>query len=98
MVAAQAAGRIQRFRGYEEWTTPSFTVRSDRPVEAGVDGEALLLDPPLEFRCHPGALRIRVPTGSWGSSPAAMKDHSPGWTVRALFGLAAVASGLPADG
>ena len=96
MVAAQAAGRIQRFRGYEEWTTPSFTVRSDSPVEAGVDGEALLLDPPLEFRCHPGALRIRVPTGSWGSSPAAMKDHSLGWTVRALLGLAAGRT-LPAD-
>ena len=96
MVAAQAAGRIQRFRGYEEWTTPSFTVRSDSPVEAGVDGEALLLDPPLEFRCHPGALRIRVPTASWGSSPAAMKDHSLGWTVRALVGLAA-GRGLPEE-
>lgn len=96
LVAAQAAGRIQRFRGYDEWVTPAFTVGSDSPVEAGVDGEALLLDPPLEFRCLPGALRIRVPTASWGSSPAAMKDHSLGWTVRALVGLAA-GRGLPEE-
>ena len=31
LVAAQAAGRIQRFRGYEEWTTPSFTVAFRQP-------------------------------------------------------------------
>ncbi len=96
MVAAEAAGRIQHFRGYEAWATPAFTVHSDSPVEAGVDGEALLLDPPLEFQCHPGALRVRVPSASWGSSPAALKDRSLGWTVRALVGLAA-GRGLPQD-
>ena len=31
LVAAEAAGRIQRFRGYLEWATPEFVVDSDTP-------------------------------------------------------------------
>ena len=34
----------------EEWSAPSFEVRSDGPVAAGIDGEAAKLDPPLRFR------------------------------------------------
>jgi diacylglycerol kinase family enzyme len=30
-------------------------------VEIGIDGEAMLLDPPIEFRTLPGALRVRIP-------------------------------------
>ena len=93
MVAAEAAGRIQRFRGFAEWATPTFMIRSDEPVEAGVDGEALVFDAPLEFRSLPGALRVRLPPRSWGHSPAALKASSLSWTVRAL---AAVARGREA--
>src|SRR5215204_3474295 len=36
-------------RPWREWSTPDFEVDSDQPVPAGVDGEALKLDPPLLF-------------------------------------------------
>src|SRR5690606_15242354 len=71
-VAAEASGQIRRFRGWHEWTAPAFRVESDQPIEAGVDGEALLLDPPLEFRILPGTLRVRLPRHAPGRSPAAL--------------------------
>jgi hypothetical protein len=61
------------------------TVESDRPVEAGIDGEPMLLDPPLEFRSLPAALRIRIPTDAPGFSPAALAPLSKWWTLRALL-------------
>jgi diacylglycerol kinase family enzyme len=97
LVAAEAAGRIQRFRGYAEWATPTFAIQSDEPVEAGVDGEALVFDAPLEFRSLPGALRVRLPAQSWGRSPAALKPSSLSWTVRALA-LVARGREAPVDG
>jgi diacylglycerol kinase family enzyme len=84
LVAAETAGRVQRFRGWTEFATPEFTVDADGPVEAGVDGEALLLDPPLVFRCLPGAVRIRIPTHAPGWSPAALVAPSKWWTLTAL--------------
>ena len=85
LVAAEAAGRIQRFRGVLEWATPEFVVDSNEVIEAGVDGEALRLDPPLRFRSMPGALRVRIPTNAPGRSPAALAAPSLGWSVVALF-------------
>ena len=38
-----------------------FEVRSTAPVPVGLDGEALILDPPLRFASLPGALRVRLP-------------------------------------
>jgi diacylglycerol kinase family enzyme len=84
-VAAESAGRLDRFRGWTEWSAPTFTVESGAPVEAGVDGEALMLEPPLEFRLLPAAVRIRIPTSAPGYSPAALKSPSPWWTLRALL-------------
>ena len=85
LFAAEAAGRVGRFRGYTEFASPAVTVESDRPVEAGIDGEAMLLDPPLEFRSLPGAVRVRLPTHAPGYSPAARVPPSTWWTLRALF-------------
>lgn len=84
-VAAETAGQIRRFPGWHEWTAPVFQVESSQPIEAGVDGEALLLDPPLEFRALPGALRVRIPRHALGRSPAALTAPSPWWTIDALF-------------
>ncbi|SDE16756.1 diacylglycerol/lipid kinase family protein [Streptomyces prasinopilosus] len=43
-------------------TAPEVLVESDRAdLEAGVDGEALLLPAPVRCRIAPGALRVRVP-------------------------------------
>jgi diacylglycerol kinase family enzyme len=88
-VRLQAAGRARRFPGWAEWTDTSFEVRSDRPVEIGIDGEAMLLDPPIRFRTAPGALRVRIPPHAPGYSPAAARP-TPGWsTITALLQTAA---------
>lgn len=91
--AAMTAGRPERFRGWHEWTAPSFTVDSSAPIEAGVDGEALVFDPPLEFRSLPGVLRVRVPVHAPGLSPAARRSPSVWWSLGALL---RVAAGRPA--
>jgi diacylglycerol kinase family enzyme len=82
-------GRNRRPQGWMEWTDTSFELRSGQPVEVGVDGEALLLDPPIRFRIVPGALRVRIPLHAPGYSPAAAAP-TPGWsTVTALLQTAA---------
>ena len=95
-VAADTAGRVDRFQGWTEWVAPTFTVESGAPIEAGIDGEAMLLDPPLEFRALPGALRIRLPTSAPGYSPAALKSPSIWWTLSALA-RAAIGHTTPID-
>ena len=59
-------------RPWREWSAPTFEVDSDRPLPAGVDGEALVLDAPLQFRIRPGVLRVRIAHQHPGSSPSAM--------------------------
>lgn len=88
-VAAESTGHPERFGGWSSWTAPTFTVTSSQPVEAGVDGEALLLDPPLEFRTRPGALRIRIPKAAPGYSPAALRSTPVRGSIRALARAAA---------
>ncbi len=68
-----------------------FQVDSGAPVEVGVDGEALMLDPPLVFETHPGALRVRTPRHAPGVSPAA-KATSP-WALDQLAEAALGRSG-----
>jgi diacylglycerol kinase family enzyme len=59
------SGRVQ------QWTVSSFEVGSGRAVAAGIDGEAVRLDPPLRFRTRPGALRVRIAPQHPGASPSA---------------------------
>jgi diacylglycerol kinase family enzyme len=70
LVALESIGQVDQFGGWQEWVAPDFEVRSAKPVEIGVDGEALTLQPPLQFRIRPGALTVRLPLGA-GMSPAA---------------------------
>jgi diacylglycerol kinase family enzyme len=89
LLQLQVAGSRRRPRGWMEWTDTSFEVRSGQPVEIGVDGEAILLDPPIRFRSVPGALRVRIPPRAPGYSPAAAVPTS-GWsTITALLQTAA---------
>ena len=74
MVALEAARQISRFRGLLAWTDTTFVVDSREPIEVGVDGEALVLEPPLEFAAMPGALRVRLPHHAHGYSPAAIAE------------------------
>jgi diacylglycerol kinase family enzyme len=90
-MALEAAGLLRRFPGWREWNTPRFEVSSGAPVEIGIDGEALLLDPPLVFESLPGALQVRLPRRAVRPSRAAR-------TARLLSGstiteLAEVAAG-----
>jgi diacylglycerol kinase family enzyme len=71
LAALEATGRVQRFTGYSEWTASEFEVRSSAPVQIGVDGEALTLQPSLRFVIRPGALTVRLPRTAPGRSPAA---------------------------
>lgn len=47
-------------RGASEWTTPTFRVDSATAVATGIDGESVLVEPPLVFESLPNALRVRV--------------------------------------
>lgn len=70
LVALEFLGQAGRYPGLLSWSAREFEVRSSGPVEVGLDGEALVLDPPLRFASLPGALRVRLPRGA-GLSPAA---------------------------
>jgi len=74
-LALEATGRGDRFPGLLEWTAPSFRIDSSEPVEIGVDGEALKMNPPLVFETKPQALRIRMPRAASGQSPTARAVH-----------------------
>ncbi len=70
LVALELVGRAERYPGLLSWSATELEVRSGGPVEVGLDGEAVVLDPPLRFASLPGALRVRLPRGA-GLSPAA---------------------------
>lgn len=80
LLAALAAGQPERFPGYAVWEPTTFVVDSGGPVDAGIHGEAVQMQPPLRFAIRglwhghghrPGALRIRLPEHASGLSPAA---------------------------
>jgi len=72
----------------EEWSAPSFEVRSDGPVAAGIDGEAAKLDPPLRFRTRPQALRVRIAPQHPGASPSAAMPEDLWDAVRGIVRIA----------
>ena len=59
------------------WSAPHLEVSAPEPVHAGVDGEAVDLDPPLRFASRPAALRVRISSRHPGASPSA-RQHPPG--------------------
>jgi diacylglycerol kinase family enzyme len=75
-------------RPWREWSAPEFEVRSDHPVMAGIDGEAVTLDPPLRFRIKPGVLRVRIAGKHPGASPSAAVPETAVAGTRALFDIA----------
>ena len=75
LLAEVAAGRPERVPGYLAWEATTFEVDSGAPVDAGIDGEAVQLTPPLQFAVRPGALRVRLPLHASGLSPAAREQR-----------------------
>ena len=66
---SEGGRRLQR--PWREWSAPDFEVDAERPIPAGIDGEALMLDPPLRFRIRPAVLRVRIARTHPGASPSA---------------------------
>ena len=87
LLALNLVGQIRRFSGWREWTAPRFRIDSGGPVEIGIDGEAMTLEPPLLFESLPAALRVRLPGHAPGLSPAARRVS--GSTVGELWAIVA---------
>ena len=81
-----AIGQRRRSRFWHEFTAERFEVRSKSgKAYAGIDGEALELDTPLEFRIHPRGLRLLVPRGNL---TAAEQRRARDISARDLFDIA----------
>jgi diacylglycerol kinase family enzyme len=81
-----ALGQRRRSRFWHEFTAEQFEVRSGSgKAYAGIDGEALELDTPLEFRIHPRGLRLLVPEGNL---TAAEQRRARDISVRDLLDIA----------
>jgi len=76
IVVLDAPGDSPRVPG-RAWSAPRLQVNAPAPVHAGVDGEAVDLDPPLRFASRPAALRVRISPRHPGASPSA-RLHLPG--------------------
>ena len=89
--APKGRGEEQRRlqRPWREWTAPEFEVRSEGPVAAGIDGEALVLEAPLRFSIRPRVLRVRIARAHPGASPSTTMPDGMLATVREVFAIAA---------
>ena len=90
-VMFETVGQAKRFHGLLEWSEVRFEVRSSSPVAVGLDGEALMLEPPLQFVSLPGALRVRLPERASNGIAAT----SASFTRDNLRTLSRIATGHP---
>ncbi len=81
------------------WTAPSLDIQARSPVPAGLDGEAVMLQPPLRFSIRPAALAIRIARIHPGASPSSWVPAGPSEAIRRLGRIAfgRVAHQLPAS-
>lgn len=64
LLAKAAVGNVQAAHGWVEHAAPRLAVEAAHPrLHAAVDGEAVVLEPPLVFEIKPRALRVRTPPG-----------------------------------
>lgn len=94
-VRGAAAGRpatsLRRFADLREWSPSDVELRSAAPVPVGLDGESLVLTPPLRFTSLPGVLRVRLPR----QGAARPVRRTAGVTRRYLTALVRVLAGRP---
>jgi hypothetical protein len=90
LVSLSTAGRGSAYSGWHEWTSPTLEVRSGKPVDTGIDGEAVTLDSPVRLEVQAAALRVRIAPHHPGVSPAhaagAVQEAAPRRLVAAAFG------------
>jgi diacylglycerol kinase family enzyme len=79
-LAALATGHPERLPGLTSWAAPTFEVTSDAPIDVGLDGESMTMDPPLHFSIRPSPVRVRLPKHAIGYSQAA---RNLGWRAAA---------------
>ena len=82
-----SGGRSRRLQ-MQQWTAPEFEIAGSAAVPAGVDGEALVFDPPVRFATRPQALRVRIAPQHPGASPSAVMPDRPRQMLAALAALA----------
>lgn len=92
LVTLGTIGQHRRFGGALQWSSVDFEIHSGAAVAVGLDGEALMLAPPLRFLSLPGALRVHVPRHARGMSPA---HGAVPLTARNVWALARIAAGKP---
>lgn len=85
-LAALATGRPDRYPGFASWAAPTFEVTSDGPIDIGLDGETMTMDPPLRFSIRPDPVRLRLPRQAIGYSPAA-RAVGTSEALRQLWGV-----------
>jgi diacylglycerol kinase family enzyme len=71
------------------WESPTFDLTSGAGVPAGLDGEAVELTSPVQFRIRPGVLLVRIPTHAMGVSPSGFRPGLSWATVKRLGSVAA---------
>ena len=76
IVVLDAPGDSPRVPG-RAWSAPRLEVNAPAPVHAGVDGEAVDLEPSLRFASRPAALRVRISPRHPGASPSATPPPRP---------------------
>lgn len=69
------------------WQAPTFELDSAGPLAAGLDGEALELEPPVQFKILAGVLRVRMPVHAVGASPAGRRPRLTRRTLERLRDL-----------
>lgn len=82
-----AAGQHERSSALWSWSVPSLRIDSTQPcLSAGVDGETVSVDVPVELRCVHRGLRVLVPEGT--RLGLAEQQLGTAGTYRALFEVA----------
>jgi diacylglycerol kinase family enzyme len=85
--------------GWARWGTTSFEVDSPSgELEVGIDGEPVLLDTPIEFKIHAGALRVLLPPARPPSRSTRPSKRPSRRGARQLVGAASASGGQAAGG
>jgi diacylglycerol kinase family enzyme len=83
-IAQDGTGGGKRRLTMEQWTSLDFVISADDRTPAGIDGEAVELDPPLRFQTLPSALRVRIAPSHPGASPSALEPAGALQTIAVL--------------
>ncbi len=81
----KAGSRVRR------WEAETLHIEADGPIKAGVDGEAIQFESPLELRIRPKGLRVLVPVGTKPGYVPLRESVAAG-----IVGMASIA-GVPED-